>query len=224
MFGASHAEGVGMSTNIISKGEQTMRHRSAILLAAILILAAMPAFATTQATNTNTISPTLKVNVTVQDAIELTLATSGGCAVTAGGGADYSMSFGNVDALGINAPTCGLQFAPTTPGVTNSAYYTPYSITPIFTSQAVSTNTIKAYVSSNFSLANLSVVYSTSAPATIAGLTAMGTTAGTANTLATNATSATALTQYIGVEIAPTNGAGLTGAASAIITYTLTVQ
>jgi len=202
-----------------------MRHRSAILLAAILILAAMPAFATTQAVNTNTISPTLKVNVTVQDAIELTLAQSGaGCAVTAGGGTDYSMSFGNVDALGINAPACGSQFAPTTPGVTNSAYYTPYTITPIFTSQAVTTNTIKAYVSTNFAKANLSVVYATSAPATIAALSPMGITAGTANTLATNAVSATALTQYIGVEIAPTNAAGLTGADSAVITYTLTVQ
>jgi len=201
-----------------------MRHRSAILLAAILILAAMPAFAATQAVNTNTISPTLKVNVTVQDAIQLTLATGSQCAIAAGGGADYNMSFGNVDALGINAPACGSQFAPVTPGVTNSAYYTDYKLTPIFTSQSVSTNTLKAYVSTNFAKANLSVVYATSAPGTIAGLSPMGITAGTANTLATNAVSATALTQYLGVEIDPSNGAGLTGADSAIITYTLTVQ
>ena len=201
-----------------------MRHRSAILLAAILILAAMPAFASTQATNTNTISPTLKVSVTVQSAIALTLGTAGGCAIAAGGGADYSMSFGNVDALGINVAACGSQFAPTTPGVTNAAYYTPYSLTPVFTSQSVSTNTLKAYVLTNFTKANLSVVFATSAPATIAGLTAMGTTAGTANTLVTNAVSGTALTQYLGVEIDPSNGGSLTGADSAIITYTLTVN
>jgi len=201
-----------------------MKPRTAILAAAILILAAMPTFAATQALNTNTVSPTLKINVTVQSAVSLTLATAGGCAIAAGGGADYNMSFGTVDALGINAPACGSQFAPTTPGVTNAAYYTPYSITPVFTSQSVSTNTVKAYVSTNFAKANLSVVYSTSAPATIAALSPMGVTAGTANTLATNAVSGTALTQYLGVEIAPTNGASLTGADSAVITYTLTVQ
>ena len=202
-----------------------MRHRTANLLAAILVLAAMPAFAATQGTNTNTISPTLKVNVTVQSAISLTLATSGaGCAVNAGGGGDYNMSFGNVDALGINVPACGNQFAPTTPGVTNAAYYTPYTITPVFTSQTTTNNTLNAYVSTNFAKANLSVVYATSAPAAIGNLSAMGTTPATANTLATNATSGTALTQYLGVEIAPTNGASLTGADSAIITYTLTVQ
>ena len=202
-----------------------MKNRSKVILASIILaLAAAPAFGATQAVNTNTISPTLKVNVTVQDAIQLTLSQGAGCAITAGGGADYSVNFGNVDALGINAPTCGSQFVPTTPGVSNSAYYTDYKITPIFTSQAVATNTLKAYVSTNFGKANLSVVYATSAPASIAGLTAMGITPATANTLATNAVSATALTQYVGVEVAPTNGAGLTGADSAVITYTLTVQ
>ena len=201
-----------------------MKHRSAILLAAILLLAAMPALAVTQGTNTNTIAPTLKVSVTVQSAIQLTLATGSQCAISAGGGGDYNMSFGNVDALGINAPACGNQFAPTTPGVTNAAYYTDYKLTPVFTSQTTSNNTLKAYVSTNFAKANLSVVYATSAPAAIGNLSAMGTTAGTANTLATNAVSGTALTQYLGVEIAPSNGAALTGADSAIITYTLTVQ
>jgi len=201
-----------------------MRNRLATLAAGILIVAAVPAFAGTSATGTNTIAPTLKVNVTVLSAIQLTLGQNTGCAVTAGGGADYNMSFGNVDALGITAPTCGSQFAPTTPGVTNAAYYSDYKLTPVFTSQGVATNTLKAYVSTNFAKANLSVVYSTSLPGGIGALSAMGTTPATANTLATNAASGTALTQYVGVEIAPTNGASLTGADSAVITYTLTVQ
>jgi hypothetical protein len=200
-----------------------MTKKMIVLTAMVLALAVVPTFAVTSATNTNTISPTLKVNVTVLDAIQLTLATNTQCAVAAGGGADYNMNFGSVDALGITAPACGAQFVPVTPGATNAAYYSDYKITPIFTSQNVSTNTLKAYVSTNFAKANLSLVYSTSLPATIAGLTAMGTTPATANTLATNAVSGTALTQYIGVEIAPTNGAGLTGADSAIVTYTLTV-
>ena len=160
-----------------------MRKQLIVLTAMVMALATMPAFAATQAVNTNTIPPTLKINVTVQDAIQLTLATAGGCTVNAGCGGDYNMSFGNVDALGINVPACGSQFAPTSPGVTNAAYYTPYSITPVFTSQSVATNTLKAYVSTNFAKANLSLVFATSAPATIAGLTAMGTTPATANTL-----------------------------------------
>jgi len=188
------------------------------------LLLATQAFAGTNATNTNTVSPTLKVSVTVQSAIQLTLATGTGCTVTAGGGTDYAISFGNVDAMGINAPSCGNKFLPTTPGSTNAAYYTDYTLTPIFTSQSVSTNTITAYVSSNFAKANLSIVQNNSSPASIANLTAMSTSAGAPTSVATNATNGTTITRYIGVSIAPTNAAGLTGADSATITYTLTVQ
>lgn len=200
-----------------------MRNRTAILSAAILILAAMPAFAATQAVNTNTISPTLKVNVTVQSAIAMTLSSGAGCVVNAGGGADYNMSFGTVDALGINVPACGSQYAPTTPGVTNAFYYTDYKITPVFTSQTTSNNTVTAYVSTNFVKANLAVVQSNVVPVSSASLTAMSTAVGAQTNVATNAVSGTALTRYLGVSIAPTNGAALTGADSAIITYTLTV-
>ena len=202
-----------------------MRNRSLIILASmILALAAVPAFGATQATSTNTISPTLKVNVTVQDAIQLTLAQGAGCAVTAGGGTDYAMNFGNVDALAINAASCGNKYAPTTPGTSSAVYYSDYKISPVFTSQAVSTNTLTAYVSSNFAKANLSIVQSNSAPAVITDLTAMSTLVATQTSVATNAVSGTALTRYLGVSVAPTNGASLTGADSATITYTLTVQ
>lgn len=204
-----------------------MRKQLMILAAVALVSASVNVFAATQATNTNTISPTLKINVTVQDAIQLTLSTSaiaGSCVINAGGGADYNVSFGTVDALGINPATCGSLYAPTTPGVTNSAYYSAYVLTPVFTSQAVTTNTVKAFVSTNFAKANLSVVYSTAAPAGIGSLNAMGVGAGAANTLLTNAVSGTAQTQYVGVEVAPTNGsATYVGADSAIVTYTLTV-
>jgi hypothetical protein len=185
---------------------------------------AAPASAATSAVNTNTVSPALVVNVTVQKAIQLTLATGTGCAVNAGGGGDYSISLGTVDALAINAPACGSKFAPTTPGATNAVYYTNYTITPMFTSQTVATNTLTAYVSATFAKANLSIVQSSAAPGVIADLTAMSTNAGAQTAIAANAVSGTALTRYVGVSIAPTNGAGLTGADAATITYTLTVQ
>jgi hypothetical protein len=199
-----------------------------VLLLVATLLFATAGFAATQATGTNTVSPTLVVSVTVAKAVRLTLATgslgSTPCAVSAGGGGDYSMSFGTVDALGISAPTCGANFTPTTPGVTNAAYYADYQITPVFTSQSVSTNTLTAYVSSNFAKSNLSIVQASSTPGSIAGLTAMSTNSGSQTTVVTNATSGTALTRYIGVSVAPDNGSGLTGSDSATVTYTLTVQ
>jgi hypothetical protein len=196
-----------------------------LALMGVLVLAAVPTFATTQAVNTNTVSPTLTVNVNVQDAIQLTLATGTGCTVVAA--ADYSMNFGNVDALAINAPCPGAgagKFAPITPGVTNSAYWSNYTLTPVFTSQGTTNNTVTAYVSSNFGRpAQLSIVQSTVAPATIAALTPMSTNVAAQTNIATNALSGTPLTRFLGVSVAPTNGAALTGADSAVITYTLTV-
>ena len=199
-----------------------------ILMLPVVLCFAISAFAGTSVTGTNTISPTLVVNVTVAKAIQLTLATgslgSTPCAVNAGGGGDYNMSFGTVDALGISTPTCGARFAPTTPGVTPSVYYADYQLTPIFTSQTVSTNTVSAYVSSNFAKSNLSVVQANTTPGSIAALTAMSTSSGAQTSLATNATSGTALTRYVGLSVAPTNGASLTGADTATVTFTMTVQ
>ena len=190
----------------------------------LLTLASISAWASTQGTNTGTVSPTVKLNVTVQSAIQLTLGTGTGCAITAGGGTDYNMIFGDVDALAINGPSCGSKFAPTTLGTTNAAYYSDYKLTPVFAGQLVSTNTLNAYVSANFAKANLAVVQSNSAPVTISDLTLMSTNAGAQTSVATNAVSGTSLTRYIGVSVTPANAAALTGADAATITYTLTVQ
>jgi hypothetical protein len=195
--------------------------RLIVLIGIMGTLAGLPVFASTNATNTNTISPTLVVNVTVQKAISLTLATGTGCTVAAG--SDYSINLGTVDALAINTG-CASKFAPATPGTSNAVYYTDYKVTPVFTSQSVSTNSLTAYVSSTFSKANLSIVKSDTAPAAITDLTAMSTSSGAQTTVATNSTSGTAITRYVGVSVAPTNGSGLTGADAATITYTLTVN
>jgi hypothetical protein len=203
-----------------------MFKRLAICLLALVtvgfIWEGTPAFASTSALNTNTISPNLVVSVTVQKAISLTLTSGAGCTVTPA--SDYSISFGNVDALAINTGACGSKFAPTTPGTTNAVYYTDYQITPMFTSQTVSTNSLTAYVSSTFSKANLSIVQSSATPAAVSDLTPLSTSSSSQTTLATNAASGTAVTRYIGVSVAPTNGSGLTGTDSATITYTLTVN
>jgi len=200
-----------------------LRFMSVSLVA--LVGLSSPAFASTDAVNASTVSPTLAVSATVQKALRLTLsqgASGTACAVTTA--SDYSMTFGNVDALGINTPTCGAKFDPTTPGTTPSAYYTDYKLTPVFTNQTSTTSTITAYVSSNFATLSsiLGVVQASSAPGNIAALTAMSTSSGSQTSIGTSLASGTAITRYLGVTVQPTNGATVSGSDTATITYTMT--
>jgi hypothetical protein len=189
------------------------------------------AFAGTTATNTNTVSPTLQISATIQSAVQLTLSTGTAatphCAVVATGGTpDYTMSFGTVDALGINNGNCS-KFAPTTPGTTNAIYWSDYNLTPVYTSQSVTTNTISAQVTTDFPAPNnIFVVHdsanSSTVPASAAAFTAISTTS--PGTIVTNAATGVAQTRFIGVAVLPANGATTTGAKSATVTFTLTVQ
>jgi hypothetical protein len=202
-----------------------------LALLVLLLLTATAVFAGTQATNTNTVSPTLQVSINIQKAVRLTLSTGTAavthCAVVNNGGnPDYTMNFGTGDALGINAGNCNL-FGPTNPGVDSAIYWSDYNLTPVFTNQTTTNNTITAQVTNNFTAANASIVRdsanSSTVPVNAAAFTAMG--VASSDTIATNAANATALTRFIGVAIAPTNGAGtLTGVQAATVTFTLTVQ
>ena len=211
-----------------------MKKHLTIIMA--VLVGATVAFAGTQATNTNTVSPTLQVSANVQKAVQLTLSTgtvaAAHCAVAAGGGGtDYSMNFGNVDGLGINAGNCN-KFSPTTPGTTNAVYWSDYQLTPVFSSQSVSTNTITAQVTTTFGgvangTSNLIVVRDTANSATLPASAASFSNVGSASadTIATNAANGTAITRYIGIAVTPANGAGiLTGNQSATVTFTLTVN
>jgi len=202
-----------------------------ISVIAMLLVITPAVFAGTQGTNTNTVSPTLQVSINIQKAVRLTLSTGTAavahCAVVNNGGnPDYTMNFGTGDALGINAGNCNL-FGPANPGVDSAIYWSDYNLTPVFTNQSTTNNTITAQVTTNFTAANASIVRdsanSNTVPASAAQFTAMG--VASADTIATNAANATALTRFIGVAVAPTNGAGtLTGAQSATVTFTLTVN
>lgn len=202
-----------------------------ITLMLTLLVAAPAAFAGTQGANTNTVAPTLQVSINIQKAVRLTLSTGTAavthCAVVNNGGnPDYTMNFGTGDALGINAGNCNL-FGPANPGVDSAIYWSDYNLTPVFTNQSTTNNTVTAQVTTNFTAANASVVRdsanSSTVPANAAAFTAMG--VASADTIATNLPSGQATTRFIGVAIAPTNGAGtLTGAQSATVTFTLTVN
>jgi hypothetical protein len=188
------------------------------------------AFAGTTATGTNAVSPTLQISATVQSAVQLTLSTGTAavthCAVTPGGGTDYAMNFGTVDALGISAGGCN-KFAPTTPGTTNAIYWSDYNLNPVFTSQSVTTNTITAQVTTDFAAPNnLQIVRdaanSSTVPTGVASFVPVST--ASADTIVTNAASGSTQTRFIGVGVLPTNAAGSTGVKTATVTFTLTVQ
>jgi hypothetical protein len=137
------------------------------------------------------------------------------------------MSFGTVDALAINNGGCGSKYTPAQTG-SDAVYYTDYQLKPVYTSQPNTTNpTITAYVSTNFAAANIKIVRDTansaSAPAA-GGFSAMSTNSGSPDSLATAVASGTPLTRYIGVDINNSNGSALTGAQSATVTFTLTVN
>lgn len=105
-------------------------------------------------------------------------------------------------------------------------------MTPVFSSQSVSTNTITAQVTTTFGgvangTSNLIIVRdsanSATVPASAASFSNMG--SASADTIATNATNGTAITRYIGIAVTPANGASvLTGNQSATVTFTLTVN
>ena len=201
------------------------------ILALGMMALSTAAFAGTTATGTNVVSPTLQISATIQSAVQLTLSTGTAavthCAVAPGAGTDYSMNFGTVDALGISAGGCN-RFAPTTPGVTDAVYWSDYNLNPVFTSQTTTNNTITAKVTTDFAAPkNIFIVRdsanSSTVPASAAQFTAVST--GTPDTIVTNAASGVAQTRFIGVEVTPANGPTvLTGAQSATVTFTLTVQ
>jgi hypothetical protein len=209
--------------------------RTTLAIIAALLTMASTTFAATQAANSTTVAPTLNVTVNVQKAVSLTLATgtTGGishCTVTAAGGSpDYTMNFGTVDALGINAGNCN-KFNPATPGTNDAIYWTDYQILPVYTThQTYSGTTVTAQVTTDFAAPhNIFIVRdsanSSTVPAGAGSMTAMG--VASADTIgAAGVVSGTTLTRFIGVEVKPTNSATvLQGSQTATVTFTLTVQ
>src|SRR2546423_5402626 len=187
-----------------------------LVLLVVVALFSVAGFAATSATGTNTVSPTMRVNVTVQNAVQLTLSTGGSgtaCAIAAGAPQDYAINFGNVNGLGIGTPTCGAVSST----ATDATYVTDYQLTPSFS----------GFTGTTASIAIGATAFTN--PGTLA--LKEGATAGTvaavpvaAAVVLNNAASGTPITRYLGVTVQNQNGAtAFTGADSSIVTFTLTV-
>jgi len=213
--------------------------RITLTIATMALMMASTAFAATQAANVATVSPTMNMSATIQKAVSLTLSTGATagishCTVTAAGGSpDYSLDFGTVDALGINAGNCN-KFNPAAAGVNDAIYWSDYQLLPVYTSHKVfAGTTVTAQVTTDFAAPhNVFIVRDTSSsnaatvttPSGVGNFTALST--ASADTIgASGVVSGTALTRFIGVDVTPANAANvLQGAQTATVTFTLTVQ
>jgi hypothetical protein len=187
-----------------------------VLLVAVMLFS-VAGFAATSATGTNTVSPTMKVNVTVQNAVELTLsngASGSHCVISAGAPEDYQINFGNVNGLGVGTPTCGT--VSTNPGV-DATYVTDYQLTPSFSGFSGTTASI-AIGATAFSNPGTLTLKEGAAAGSVAAVPVAPA------VVLNNATSGTPITRYLGVTVKNQNGAGaFTGADSSVVTFTLTV-
>jgi hypothetical protein len=157
----------------------------------------------------------LRVNLTVQNAVELTLSpASGGLGVSLG--SDFAMNFQNVNGLGIN-PAAGLT-ATSVPG--GYVYHTPYAITPVFAGfTTTTTGTLKVQLKTAFG--SPTMIFLEDSASSGGPYSAITT---TATTITSSAGSNTGVTRYLGLFVSNANGAGtFTGTDSSSLTYTLTV-
>jgi hypothetical protein len=215
--------------------------KNLFVLFAVFALATA-AFAGTQAANTNTVSPTLVINATVQDAVQLTLKTGATpainhCTIAAGGGGDYNMSFGTVDALGVNAGNCNV-FAPTTPGQSPAVYWTDYQLTPAWAgltvTNAASITAWAPALEAGVVIQVPSAGVDTNTPGGLAVGTwsTIGATAGTATPVVSGTVlsgagaDGTALTRFLALSVAPTATAAAGGgtALTTTVTFTMTIK
>jgi hypothetical protein len=171
------------------------------------------------ATTTDTV--TLNLNnpsETVQTAVQLTLAqAASGRVITSG--TDFTLGFGNVNALGIG-PGAGLTPVAQAGGV---IYSTPYNLLPIFTGFGSTASSINVCVNTTFAHSTVLVLESSSTGA--AGTFAnISTTCSTATPLTSSAGNRSSITKYLGLFVSNVNGAtAFVGLDNASLTYTLTV-
>lgn len=169
--------------------------------------------------NTGAVIETLTLSLnnpreTLQNAVQLTLGTaSGGLSITPA--ADYSMTFGNVNGLGI-APAAGLNVVASSGGV---IYSTPYLLQPSFSDQPSTTASIQVKVSSPF--VHSAILQLEDAPASTGPFTAIS---GAGLQITSTAADRSPVTRFLGLFVSSASGAGaFTGSDSAIITFQMTV-
>lgn len=154
---------------------------------------------------------------TLQDAVQLTLSTAPG-GVTITPAADYSMSFGNVNGIGIG-PGAGLTTSSVAGGI---VYGTPYLLNAAYSDFNTTNAALTVYVSTNF--AHPTILQLRDSGAIGGPFTSISTSAAAPTSISTTAQDRVAVTRYLGLFVSNINGAtAFTGTDNARLTFTLTV-
>jgi hypothetical protein len=197
--------------------------RTFVLFATLLVLATASAYAQGPSLTSPSTS-NLTISATAQSALQIDIATdAGGATVTGATGENstgvFSVSFGNVNGLGIGSPTSGVSI--TSRDSSGTLYTSPIKLTPYFSGFTSTTATVKVYQDATASANSQAAVREGSAPGSVA---AVPTSAGAANTVTSTAASGTDITRYVGLFISNANGgSSVTGALAPKIIYEVSV-
>ena len=184
-----------------------------MLLSAAMFVFAGSAYAQGPALDSATTTSELEMSATVQTAVRLNISTGAGGATVSGSNATglFSLSFGNVNGLGIGTPAAGVSIVADASG---TLYKTPINLTPVYSGFTTETATIEveqdaagdtAVAREGNSSISASSTVSTSTPASVA----------------TGGASGVAIERYVGVYVSRSETAG---AKSATLIYTITVE
>ena len=187
------------------------------ILRSSFLFAALFAFAGTVAaqgpvSDNNTTTSNLEMTATVQTAVQLNISTGAGGATVSGSTSTglFSIAFGNVNGLGLGTPTAGVTV---TVDASGALYKTPINLTPVYSGFDTETAdiTVEAGTSGDEDLAREGN----------ASISSSSTVSGTPVSVISNAASGSNNERFVGFYIPRTE---LTGAKTATLIYTITVQ
>jgi hypothetical protein len=206
-----------------------MKLRITIVLSGLVMaLSASQVLAATFAVGANNVSATLRVNVNVQTAVQLTLSTAtGGCSITnpGAGGEDFSIDFGDVNGLGLGTPSGCIKAVDTATSASAAFYLTDYQMTAKFSGFTATGSTVTLTHAGFTNQGTNALDLHEGATATNAsGLTQVPT-SGTSHQM-TGVASGTPTTRTLAVRVSNYNGsspAPVAGADHTVVTFQLTV-
>jgi len=163
--------------------------------------------------NANTTTSELEMTATVQTAVQLDIATGSGGATVSGSTSTglFSVSFGNINGLGLGTPTAGVTVVVDGSG---ALYKTPINLTPVYSGFTTETATIVVEQDAGGDTA-----LAREGNASISAASTVSTT--TPAAVASGAASGVAIERYVGMYAARTEAAG---AKTATLIYTITVE
>lgn len=153
------------------------------------------------------------------DTITVSIETASGGATVSGSSGVFSVSFGNVNGLGIGTPASGVTVSKSASGAT---YTTPIVVRVTFTncSGGLNIKTVKVYQDATTSSASQSAAREGAAAGSVVSVPSSQ---GSATTVTSSPVSGAAITRYVGLFVSNANGASrVTGSLAPKLIYQFT--